>query len=117
PLSLLSLFFFSPPSPPLFSTLSLHDALPISLSGLLLQHCFGVFQLFVPLTQPVLQFLSPPLEFFNRLLPGRQLAAEFIALSLQVAQLLFKSLAPLDFFPAGSLRFLGRRFRRFQFVF
>src|SRR5699024_12438940 len=37
-------FFFSAPAPPYFSTLSLHDALPISLQGIL--QCFHLRFLF-----------------------------------------------------------------------
>src|SRR2546422_645104 len=73
-----------------------------------------MFQLFVPLTQLVLQFLSPPFEFFNRLLIVCQLAAEFLALLPQVAQLRFKSLAPLSLLPADGFRLLRCCFRRGQ---
>src|SRR5439155_168633 len=66
------------------------------------------------LAQPLPQFFASPLGFSRRLLHRRQLAAEFLALFLQSAQLLFKSLAPPGFFLTGCLRLRCRRFRRLQ---
>src|SRR5439155_298444 len=68
----------------------------------------------VALAQPFLQFFAPPLGFSRCLLLRRQLAAEFLALLLQTGPFAFESFAPLRFFPARGLRFLGRRFCRLE---
>src|SRR5207237_383836 len=82
--------------------------------GVLFQSGLGVFQLLLPLAASFLEFFSPSFGFSRRLLHRRQLAADFLALFLQSAQLLFKSLAPFGFFPTGCLRFRSGRFRRLQ---